>query len=84
MAAAARHRTQGLRGLKQAPPSATLANSYYYHFATRVMHHIGGAEWEFWEPRITQVLLDRQEQLDEERTAAGRRPAIRSAPPSAA
>jgi RNA polymerase sigma factor (sigma-70 family) len=52
---------QGAATLEQTSPAPTLANAYYYHFATRAMHGIGGPEWDAWEPKMATVLLGRQE-----------------------
>jgi RNA polymerase sigma factor (sigma-70 family) len=52
---------KGASFLKESPPGNGQGNVYYYHYATHVMAHVGGAEWEFWEPRIARYLLKGQE-----------------------
>lgn len=52
---------KGAATLELNSPAPTLANAYYYHFATRAMHGIGGPEWEAWEPKMATILLGRQE-----------------------
>src|SRR5262249_34925206 len=50
----------GVNYLKQTPPGST--NSlYYYYYATQVMHHVGGEAWEFWNPRMRQLLISKQD-----------------------
>jgi hypothetical protein len=51
----------GVKRLKGTPPPAGLPSIYYYYYATQVMHHVGGEAWEFWNPRMRQMLLDRQD-----------------------
>jgi RNA polymerase sigma factor (sigma-70 family) len=52
---------KGAATLEQNSPAPTLANAYYYHFATRAMHGTGGPEWEAWEPKMATILLGRQD-----------------------
>ncbi len=54
------------RLLEQAAPAPGLANTYYYHFATRLMRQTGGAEWAAWEPKMVGVLLQRQERAGDD------------------
>jgi hypothetical protein len=37
----------GIRTLKTLPPGKT-NNLYYEYYATQVMHHMGGEDWNFW------------------------------------
>jgi hypothetical protein len=53
---------KGAQRLLQTPPSPQFAHCYYYHFANRAMHGIGGSEWDAWETQLVRVLLPRQEQ----------------------
>jgi RNA polymerase sigma factor (sigma-70 family) len=58
---------KGAARLSAMPPSPTLANCYYYYFATQAMRRIGGAQWDFWESRMARLLMDRQAQTGEDR-----------------
>jgi hypothetical protein len=50
----------GVRKLQSMPPAA--ANTIYYtYYATQVMHHMGGEAWDFWNPRVRDLLLSRQD-----------------------
>jgi hypothetical protein len=51
----------GVSRLKQTPPP-TVPSLYYYYYSTQVMHHVGGADWEFWNSRMKPMLLNRQDQ----------------------
>jgi hypothetical protein len=53
----------GVQRLKQYPPSpvTTARNIYYDYYATQVMHHIGGESWEFWNPKIRNLLVKTQD-----------------------
>ena len=33
-------------------PSTSETNIYYWYYATQVMHHHGGAEWDEWNQRM--------------------------------
>jgi hypothetical protein len=37
----------GVQRIKGSPPKAN-RNMYYLYYATQVMHHMGGEDWEFW------------------------------------
>jgi hypothetical protein len=51
----------GIEYLKAHPPTSDLA-MYYYYYATQVVHFYGGPEWkEFWNPKMRQLLVDKQE-----------------------
>ena len=41
-------------------PSAERPQMYYWYYATQVMHHMGGKEWETWNTRMRRVLVDTQ------------------------
>jgi hypothetical protein len=51
----------GVNRLRRTPPPAGLSSMYYYYYATQVMHHVGGDAWEFWNPKMRQMLLARQD-----------------------
>jgi hypothetical protein len=42
-------------------PSASDTNIYYWYYATQVMHHFGGLEWEKWNLRMRDILVSTQE-----------------------
>jgi hypothetical protein len=51
----------GVEYLKTAPPDMSRWDLYYYYYATQVMHFFEGKVWfEFWNPAMRKVLLDRQ------------------------
>jgi hypothetical protein len=50
----------GVNRLKTVPPGAT-PNLYYYYYATQVMHHMGGEPWEFWNPKMRDLLVRTQD-----------------------
>jgi hypothetical protein len=52
----------GVDKLKQTPPAPSYNNIYYYYYATQVMHHMGGEAWEFWNPKMRDLLIDKQDQ----------------------
>jgi hypothetical protein len=50
----------GVSKLKMLPPKD--ANTLYYtYYATQVMHHMGGEAWEFWNPKVRDYLIARQD-----------------------
>jgi hypothetical protein len=49
----------GVSSLRQTPPGST-PSMYYYYYATQVLHHVGGPAWEFWNPKMRQLLISRQ------------------------
>jgi hypothetical protein len=51
----------GVNRLRQTPPPNGLGSMYYYYYASQVMHHVGGDAWEFWNPKMRQMLLARQD-----------------------
>jgi hypothetical protein len=50
----------GVTRLKANPPTA-LNNMYYYYYATQVMHHMGGESFEFWNPKMRDLLIKGQD-----------------------
>lgn len=42
-------------------PSIRKPDIYYWYYATQVMHHMGGSNWERWNRRMRTVLVDLQE-----------------------
>jgi hypothetical protein len=51
----------GTSRLKKVPPGAS-NTMYYYYYATQVMHHMGGDNWEFWNPKMRDHLIKAQDQ----------------------
>jgi hypothetical protein len=50
----------GVHRLKGLPP-ASINSIYYNYYATQVMHHMGGEAWDFWNPKIRDLLIARQD-----------------------
>ena len=46
--------------LEKSPPRREDPNMYYWYYATQVMHHMGGDEWERWNLKMRDVLVDLQ------------------------
>jgi len=46
--------------VKNLPPDGPV-NMYYWYYATQVLHHWGGDEWEIWNPAIRELLISSQE-----------------------
>jgi hypothetical protein len=42
-------------------PSNSNPNIYYWYYGTQVMHHYGGPEWEEWNTRMRDILVQSQE-----------------------
>jgi hypothetical protein len=47
--------------LENHPPEHDRPNIYYWYYATQTMHHFGGPEWDEWNLRMRDVLVDTQE-----------------------
>jgi hypothetical protein len=50
----------GIHYLKRTPPGS-MNNSYYFYYATQVLHHVGGPDWEAWNPKMRDLLIARQD-----------------------
>jgi hypothetical protein len=50
----------GVNSLKRTPPGS-LNNIYYYYYATQVLHHVGGPDWEAWNPKMRDLLIAKQD-----------------------
>ncbi len=50
----------GVKKLKAYPPRS-INSIYYYYYATQVMHHMGGEDFAFWNPKMRDLLLDTQD-----------------------
>ena len=42
-------------------PSKRKMNVYYWYYGSQVMHHYGGRQWERWNQRVQELLLESQE-----------------------
>jgi hypothetical protein len=52
----------GIKWLEQNhPPDARKPNMYYWYYATQAMHHHGGPEWERWNLKLRDILVNSQE-----------------------
>lgn len=47
--------------LKQVPPTPALKNMYYYYYATQVMFNVGGDDWNNWNGKMRDLLVDTQD-----------------------
>jgi hypothetical protein len=50
----------GIEKLTQVGPSSN--NGYFNSYATQVMHHYGGSDWDRWHPRLRDHLVGSQEE----------------------
>ena len=50
----------GVAKIREVPPNA-VRSMYYNYYATQVMHHMGGKDWEFWNPKIRDMLIAKQD-----------------------
>lgn len=52
----------GVENLKRNPPQKGKGNTYYYYYATQVMHFFGGEDWlKFWNPKMRDLMIDTQD-----------------------
>ncbi|MBY0525538.1 MAG: terpene cyclase/mutase family protein [Gemmataceae bacterium] len=54
--------SKGVETLRKLPPANTHKDMYYYYYATQVVHHMGGAAWDEWNPKMRDMLIDSQDQ----------------------
>ena len=47
--------------LKESPPDRGRGNIYYWYYATQTFHHYGGQEWEEWNIKMRDLLVDTQQ-----------------------
>lgn len=47
--------------LEEHSPNRNDANIYYWYYATQTMHHYGGDEWERWNLKMRDILVETQE-----------------------
>ncbi len=50
----------GVKKLKAYPPGS-MNSMYYYYYATQVMHHMGGEDFAFWNPKMRDLLISTQD-----------------------
>jgi len=50
----------GVNYLKRTPPGS-VNSMYYYYYAAQVFHHVGGPDWEAWNPRMRDLLIAKQD-----------------------
>jgi hypothetical protein len=50
----------GINSLKRTPPGS-LHSIYYYYYATQVLHHVGGPDWDSWNPKMRDLLIAKQD-----------------------
>ncbi len=60
----------GVSRIKKTPPGA-VKSMYYYYYATQVMHHMGGEYWEFWNPKMRDLLISTQDEGKNKATQKG-------------
>jgi len=51
---------EGMNYLMSQLPSKTTRNCYYWYYATQVMHHLTGPEWDQWNRDMRRILIDQQ------------------------
>jgi hypothetical protein len=52
---------KGVDRLMRSPPGQMAQNMYYCYYATQVIHHLGGENWEIWNPKMRDLLIDKQD-----------------------
>jgi len=51
----------GIEYLAKRPPTINQRNTYYWYYATQVMHNCPGPEWDNWNRVMRRLLIDSQE-----------------------
>ncbi|MBN2022153.1 MAG: terpene cyclase/mutase family protein [Pirellulales bacterium] len=51
----------GIEYLMNHPPSRRQPNVYYWYYASQVLHHVGGKDWNEWNGKMRVLLADMQE-----------------------
>jgi hypothetical protein len=51
---------EGMKFLMDRLPNPQAVNSYYWYYATQVMHNLPGPEWDKWNREMRRALLDSQ------------------------
>jgi hypothetical protein len=57
----------GVEYMSQNPPSWDNRNVYYWYYATQVLHHMAGPEWQKWNQIMRKLLPEKQEKTGRER-----------------
>jgi hypothetical protein len=57
---------RGIEELQKKPPAAAARDIYYFYYASQVIHHAGGPAWEQWNPKMRDLLIDRQDRGNSE------------------
>ncbi len=47
--------------LRTNPPARSKPNMYYWYYATQMMHHMGGSQWNEWNGKMRDMLIGMQE-----------------------
>jgi hypothetical protein len=50
----------GMKYLMNAQPDLNGRNTYYWYYATQVMHNLPGPEWDQWNRKMRRILIDTQ------------------------
>jgi hypothetical protein len=50
-------------------PPGQMRNMYYYYYATQVMHHLGETDWERWNVKMRDILVETQDKGKDPKTA---------------
>ncbi|HWG47811.1 MAG TPA: sigma-70 family RNA polymerase sigma factor [Gemmataceae bacterium] len=53
---------QWTASLRRLTPLGGKSDLYYYHYVTLALRLRGDDDWDFWEPKIRKILLDKQDQ----------------------
>ena len=51
---------EGMKYLMGAMPDLNARNTYYWYYATQVMHNLPGPEWDQWNRKIRKILIETQ------------------------
>ncbi len=51
---------EGLSFLMANLPDVSRRNTYYWYYATQVMHNVPGSEWDAWNRKMRKILIDTQ------------------------
>ncbi len=52
---------EGMKYIMRSMPGEGARNSYYFYYATQVMHNLPGREWDEWNRAMRKYLIDTQE-----------------------
>ncbi|HEU0068938.1 MAG TPA: hypothetical protein VFQ26_06705, partial [Nitrospiraceae bacterium] len=51
----------GVEYLMKHKPTLSTRNSYYWYYATQVMHNVPGEQWDEWNREMRKILINTQE-----------------------